>query len=91
MGENRREDGGGRNIAYQYGRRRHHRVKTTTRAVAEEETALASGGAGQLSHFYDALTEGKADGSSWQHLFTIRNLRLTVANIPRERGISVRL
>ncbi len=42
-----------------------------TRAIAEEVSipVIASGGAGNLEHFYDALTEGKADAA--RHPYSI--------------------
>lgn len=43
-----------------------------TRAVAEAVNipVIASGGAGNLEHFYEALTDGKAV-QHWQHLCSI--------------------
>lgn len=54
---------------------------------------IASGGAGQLSHFYDALTEGKAEAvSGLASLFHYKELEIRqVKEYLREKGISVRL
>ena len=53
---------------------------------------IASGGAGQLSHFYDALTEGKAEAVLAASLFHYKELEIRqVKEYLRERGISVRL
>ena len=65
-----------------------------TRAVAESVSipVIASGGAGQLSHFYDALTEGKAEAVLAASLFHYKELEIRqVKEYLRERGISVRL
>ena len=65
-----------------------------TRAVSESVPVpvIASGGAGKLSHFYDVLTEGKADAvlaASVFHYgeFTIREVKDYLKN----RGVEVRL
>ena len=65
-----------------------------TRAVSESVSVpvIASGGAGKLSHFYDVLTEGKADAvlaASVFHYgeFTIREVKDYLKN----RGVEVRL
>ena len=49
-----------------------------TRAVAESVSipVIASGGAGQLSHFYDALTEGKAEAVLAASLFHYKELEI---------------
>ena len=53
---------------------------------------IASGGAGQLSHFYDALTEGKAEAVLAASLFHYKELEIRqVKEYLREKGISVRL
>ena len=65
-----------------------------TKAVAESVSipVIASGGAGQLSHFYDALTEGKAEAVLAASLFHYKELEIRqVKEYLRERGISVRL
>ena len=49
-----------------------------TKAIAGEVNipVIASGGAGSLEHFYDALTERKSGcGSGRHHYSTIRNWR----------------
>lgn len=65
-----------------------------TRAVSEavQVPVIASGGAGELSHFYEVLTEGKADAvlaASVFHYgqFTIRQVKEYL----RSRGVEVRL
>ena len=65
-----------------------------TRAVAESVSipVIASGGAGQLSHFYDALTEGKAEAVLAASLFHYKELEIRqVKEYLRKKGISVRL
>ena len=65
-----------------------------TRAVSESVgiPVIASGGAGQLSHFYDALTEGKAEAVLAASLFHYKELEIRqVKEYLREKGISVRL
>lgn len=53
---------------------------------------IASGGAGQLSHFYDALTEGGADAALAASLFHYRELTIRqVKEYLQKRGVSVRL
>lgn len=65
-----------------------------TRTIAENVSipVIASGGAGSMGHFYDALTEGKADAVLAASLFhykemEIRDLKAFLA----EKGVSVRL
>lgn len=65
-----------------------------TRAVSERVSVpvIASGGAGELVHFYDVLTEGKADAvlaASVFHYgeFSIREVKTYL----RDRGVEVRL
>ena len=65
-----------------------------TSLIAENVSipVIASGGAGQLSHFYDALTEGKAEAVLAASLFHYKELEIRqVKEYLRERGISVRL
>ena len=65
-----------------------------TRAIAEAVSipVIASGGAGKLEHFYDALTEGKADAALAASLFHYKELEIReVKEYLRERGVSVRL
>ena len=65
-----------------------------TRKVADMVgvPVIASGGAGKLSHFYDAFTEGGADAVLAASLFHFKELEIReVKEYLRERGISVRL
>lgn len=53
---------------------------------------IASGGAGKLEHFYDAVTIGKADGLLAASLFHFKELEiLELKHYLKERGINVRL
>ena len=53
---------------------------------------IASGGAGKVEHFYDALTEGKADAALAASLFHYKELEIReVKEYLRDRGVSVRL
>ena len=64
-----------------------------TRAIAEAVSipVIASGGAGTLEHFYDALTEGKADAALAASLFHYKELEIMeVKDYLAERGVSVR-
>jgi cyclase len=65
-----------------------------TRLVAEAVSipVIASGGAGRLEHFYDALTAGKADAALAASLFHYHEL--SIGDLKRylhERGVPVRL
>ena len=52
---------------------------------------IASGGAGTLEHFYDALTEGGADAALAASLFHYKELEIReVKDYLAEKGISVR-
>ena len=52
---------------------------------------IASGGAGTLEHFYDALTEGGADAALAASLFHYKELEIRqVKDYLADRGISVR-
>lgn len=65
-----------------------------TRVIAENVSipVIASGGAGTKAHFYDALTEGKADAALAASLFHYKELEIKeVKEYLRERGVSVRL
>ena len=65
-----------------------------TRAVAEAVNipVIASGGAGKLEHFYEALTDGKADAALAASLFHYKELEIKeVKEYLRGRGVSVRL
>ena len=64
-----------------------------TRAIADAVSipVIASGGAGTLEHFYDALTEGGADAALAASLFHYKELEIRqVKDYLAERGISVR-
>ena len=64
-----------------------------TRAVADAVSipVIASGGAGTLEHFYDALTEGGADAALAASLFHYKELEIReVKDYLAEKGISVR-
>ncbi|MCR4904329.1 MAG: imidazole glycerol phosphate synthase subunit HisF [Butyrivibrio sp.] len=53
---------------------------------------IASGGAGKLEHFYDALTEGGADAALAASLFHYKELEIIdVKKYLAERNVSVRL
>ena len=65
-----------------------------TRKVAElvSVPVIASGGAGTMEHFYEALTEGKADAALAASLFHYKELEIKeVKQYLREKGVSVRL
>ena len=64
-----------------------------TRAVARAVSVpvIASGGAGTLEHFYDALTEGEADAALAASLFHFKELEISeVKQYLGERGVPVR-
>ena len=64
-----------------------------TRAIADEVSipVIASGGAGTLEHFYDALTKGGADAALAASLFHYKELEISqVKDYLAGRGISVR-
>ena len=65
-----------------------------TRAISEAVfiPVIASGGAGTLEHFYEALTEGKADAALAASLFHFKELEIKeVKQYLRDKGVSVRL
>ena len=65
-----------------------------TRLIAENVSipVIASGGAGTKEHFYEALTEGKADAALAASLFHYKELEIKeVKEYLRNEGISVRL
>ncbi len=65
-----------------------------TRTIAENVSipVIASGGAGTKEHFYDALTEGKADAVLAASLFHYKELEIReLKEYLRERDVSVRL
>lgn len=64
-----------------------------TRTVSERVNipVIASGGAGALEHFYDALTEGKADAVLAASLFHFGEIPIPeLKTYLRDKGISVR-
>jgi len=53
---------------------------------------IASGGAGNMEHFYEALTKGKADAALAASLFHYKELEIKqVKDYLRSRGVSVRI
>ena len=65
-----------------------------TRAIAEAVSVpvIASGGAGTMEHFYEALTDGKADAALAASLFHYKELEIReVKEYLREKGLSGRL
>ena len=65
-----------------------------TRQIAEvvDVPVIASGGAGTMDHFYDALTTGKADAALAASLFHYKELEINeVKKYLRSKGVSVRL
>lgn len=65
-----------------------------TRLVSENVSipVIASGGAGNKNHFYDVLTDGKADAALAASLFHFKELEIHDLKADlRKRGISVRL
>ncbi len=65
-----------------------------TKAVAESVSipVIASGGAGTKEHFFEALTEGKAEAVLAASLFHYKELEIQdLKRYLREKGISVRL
>ncbi len=65
-----------------------------TRLVAENVSipVIASGGAGKMEHFYDVLTDGKADAALAASLFHYKELEINqVKEYLRERNVPVRL
>lgn len=65
-----------------------------TRAVSDlvKIPVIASGGAGKLEHFYDALTEGGADAALAASLFHYKELEISeVKEYLKGRGVPVRI
>ena len=65
-----------------------------TRTIAEHVSVpvIASGGAGTKEHFYEALTDGKADAALAASLFHYKELEINeVKRYLADRGVSVRL
>lgn len=64
-----------------------------TRKIAEavDVPVIASGGAGNMEHFYDALTTGKADAALAASLFHYKELEISeVKKYLASRGVAVR-
>ena len=94
----RREDGSGWNI-YKNGGRIDVGIDAVEWAMKVEKlgageillTSMASGGAGTKEHFYEALTEGKADAALAASLFHYKELEIMdLKNYLAGRGVSVR-
>ena len=65
-----------------------------TKAIAEavKIPVIASGGAGTMEHFYEALTEAKADAALAASLFHYKELEINqVKQYLKDKGVSVRL
>ena len=65
-----------------------------TKTIADNVNipVIASGGAGTMEHFYNALTEGHADAALAASLFHYKELEInTLKKYLNERGVSVRL
>lgn len=65
-----------------------------TRTVAENVSipVIASGGAGEKEHFYEALTQGKAEAALAASLFHYKELEINeVKQYLKDKGVSVRL
>lgn len=65
-----------------------------TKTIAENVSipVIASGGAGSREHFYDALTEGKADAALAASLFHYKELEIMdLKHYLNEKGVSVRI
>lgn len=65
-----------------------------TRTIAENVSipVIASGGAGSKEHFYEALTEGKADAALAASLFHYKELEISdLKDYLAQRGVSVRM
>ncbi len=65
-----------------------------TRLVAENVSVpvIASGGAGNQEHFYDVLTEGRADAALAASLFHYKELKIKdLKRYLKDRGVSVRI
>ena len=65
---------------------------THTIADAVSIPVIASGGAGTAGHFYEALTDGRADAALAASLFHYKELEIReVKEYLRGRGVPVRL
>lgn len=64
-----------------------------TKTIAENVSipVIASGGAGNTGHFYEALTKGKADAALAASLFHYKELEINeVKDFLKERGVPIR-
>lgn len=64
-----------------------------TRIIAENVSipVIASGGAGNMEHFYDAFTKGKADAALAASLFHFKEMEIAdLKNYLADKGVSVR-
>jgi cyclase len=64
-----------------------------TRSISEslEIPVIASGGAGNLDHFFDVFTKGKADAALAASIFHFKEYEIaTVKNFLADKGIIVR-
>ena len=64
-----------------------------TRLIADNVSVpvIASGGAGTKEHFYEALTDGKADAALAASLFHYKELEIMdLKNYLADKGVSVR-
>jgi cyclase len=53
---------------------------------------IASGGAGEMEHFYDAIAEGRADAVLAASLFHFREVEIMeLKKYLKEKGIEVRM
>jgi len=65
---------------------------TKTIAEAVNIPVIASGGAGTMEHFYEALTEGKAEATLAASLFHYKELEIKeLKQYLKDKGVSVRL
>lgn len=65
-----------------------------TRMVSENVSipVIASGGAGNMEHFHEALTEGKADAALAASLFHYKELEISdLKHYLQQKGVSVRI
>lgn len=65
-----------------------------TRIISETVSipVIASGGAGKMEHFYDALTAGKADAALAASLFHYKELEINdLKHYLHDKGVSIRL
>ncbi len=65
-----------------------------TRLISEHVSVpvIASGGAGDMEHFYDALTEGKADAALAASLFHYKELEIRdLKKYLQDKGLSMRI